>query len=137
MLTQNLKTPNTIDLAIHFVSTVIKRNEFSRVKVLFDYAEKMICRYEQDKLFKGEYVRNDYFYRFLVLLARYASDCSAMNHSFIDICKYSQISNNLTNELVETYKLIGGIDSFYNHFQINLAKKTIDKVKSFVKENRE
>lgn len=128
---QNLKAPLQFDLTITYVYTILKRNEFSRLKTLFDYVEKMICRFEKGELYEGENIENDdYFYSFIVLLAKYAYEFSEMKHPFVSICKNSQLSNNIVNSVLQIYKQKGGVDSFYNHFQNSFAKKTVKKVKS-------
>jgi hypothetical protein len=116
-----LQAPLQIELLTEYIHTLVTKNETARMTILYDYAVRTIQRYDRGELFQGEEISNsDFFCTLLVLIARYTTE---IDHSFVRICNYSDLEDNLEDNTLEYYKQRVGTDKFYKFYQGSFAKK--------------
>lgn len=113
---------------IKYMNILVELNCVQRVSVVFDYAVRMIERFDKGLLFQGEDIReNDKFYSLLILIAEYVQK-QGVDHRFVDLCHYNDLDSNMIEELLTDYTEMVGIDDFVKNFQTNLAAKLVKLV---------
>lgn len=130
-----LEVPSQTDLFAYYLQLLVNDEKFNeeRISVIFDYIMRMTNRYENEIFYLGEPVDEENessFYMLLVLAAQFAgrNNGARVNHPFVDMCKYSDLSKEAVDSVLNNYKNDFFADLFYKYFQSSFAKKIINSV---------
>lgn len=129
-----LEVPSQTELFSYYFQLLVNDEKFNkeRIAVIFDYIMRMIDRYENENFYQGE-MGNDQnessFYTMLVLAAQFVGrNNDRVIHPFVDLCKYSDLSRDVIDPVLNNYKNNFIADSFYKYFQSSFAKKLMNSV---------